>query len=361
MTYIGRLKEPITMLKRIKFYWILLLLIIVSSCKEVKPKEDQVPKLKALIIDGQNNHYVWPKTTMILRDYLKETELFDVDIYRTDTVWLGIKYNKDRPGTLEKYIDEFPLDTVSRVKSVDSLEYVHFDVDFEKYDLIVSNLGAFTAEWPEVSKRKFEKYMNNGGGLVVVHAANNAWGEWDEFNKMIGLGAWGGRDSLSGPYVYYDQKDELQYNYSQGIGGSHGAQYEFLITTREPEHPIMKGLPSHWLHAQDELYDRMRGPFENATILATAHSEVDKNEQTWEPVLKGTGWHVPMLMAIEYGKGKTFHTAMGHFDYSVECVGFMTTFQRGAEWAATGKVTQVIPKDFPSDKKSASRTWKEVK
>jgi hypothetical protein len=26
----------------------------------------------------------------------------------------------------------------------------------------------------------------------------------------------------------------------------------------------------------------------------------------------------------------------------------MTTFQRGTEWAATGKVTQKVPKDFPT-------------
>jgi hypothetical protein len=29
------------------------------------------------------------------------------------------------------------------------------------------------------------------------------------------------------------------------------------------------------------------------------------------------------------------------------CVGFITTLQRGAEWAASGKVTQKIPSDFP--------------
>jgi len=199
--------------------------------------------------------------------------------------------------------------------------------------------------------------MNEGGGLEVVHAANNAWGDWKEFNKMIGLGAWGGRDSISGPYAYYDDNGKIQTDHSKGIAGSHGAEHEFLITSREPEHPIMKDLPIEWLHAQDELYDRMRGPFENATILATAYSDIEKNEQPWEPVLKGSGWNVPMLMAINYGKGRIFHTTLGHFDYSIECVGFMTTLQRGAEWAATGKVTQEVPDDFPSKDKSSSRVW----
>ena len=102
----------------------------------------------------------------------------------------------------------------------------------------------------------------------------------------------------------------------------------------------------------------MRGPFENATILATAYSDVEKNEQAWEPILKGSGWNVPMLMAINYGQGSIFHSTLGHFDYSMECVGFITTLQRGAEWAATGEVSQEVPDDFPSMEKTSSRVLK---
>ena len=35
-------------------------------------------------------------------------------------------------------------------------------------------------------------YVKNGGNLVIVHAANNAFADWPEFNAMIGLGGWGG-------------------------------------------------------------------------------------------------------------------------------------------------------------------------
>jgi len=346
-------------MKKIKFYWILSILVLTLSCDEVKIKDTKSSKLKVLIVDGQNNHYIWPKTSQMMRSYLERTDLFEVDIYRTDTIWLGIKYNKDLPGTVEKYINEFPLDSSKHFISEEPPQTSDINVDFNKYDLIVSNLGEMTAEWPDHTKRKFENYMNEGGGLVVVHAANNAWGDWAEFNKMIGLGAWGDRDSITGSYAYYNDNDEIKIDPSHGICGSHGAQYEYIVTSREPEHPIMKGLPSQWLHAQDEMYDRMRGPFENATILATAYSDVEKNQQSWEPVLKGTGWNVPTLMVINYGKGRIFHTTLGHFDYSMECVGFMTTLQRGAEWAATGEVTQDIPDDFPSKDQSASRSWGE--
>jgi type 1 glutamine amidotransferase len=53
-------------------------------------------------------------------------------------------------------------------------------------------------------------------------------------------------------------------------------------------------------------------------------------------------------MTIHYGNGRVFHTTLGHDPAAMQCVGFIVTFQRGVEWAATGKVTQEVPKDFPT-------------
>jgi len=347
---------------KMRIFWVLLTIIILSGCNNgIKQEESQSSKLKVLILDGQNNHYIWPKSTMIMKRYLEQTDLFEVDINRADTIWLGIKYNQSRSIPLEGYINEYKLDSSVYVISEQPVKTTDFSLDFSKYDLIVSNLGAMTPDWPEATKRNFENYMSKGGGLVVVHAADNAWGDWDEFNKMIGLGAWGNRDSTTGPYVYYDDEGKIQTDPSEGICGSHGLEHEYVITSRAPQHPIMKDLPMKWLHTQDELYDRLRGPFENVTILATAFSDTEKNGQSWEPTLKGTGWNVPTLMAINYGKGRIFHATLGHFDYSMECVGFITTLQRGAEWAATGEVTQSVPTDFPSETETKSRSLNEVK
>ena len=333
--------------------------LILLSCGEKKKEVIEQPpvKLKALIIDGQNNHYVWPKTTMMIKDYLEQTELFTVDIERMDSVWLGIKYNQSRPEAYNSFIEKYPLKDKEYSLSEDPIKTSDFSFDFNDYDLIISNLGERSPLWPEKTRKAFESYMKNGGGFVVIHAANNAWGEWDEFNKMIGLGAWGGRDEKTGPYVYYNDAGELIKDTSEGVCGSHGPEYEFQLTTRAPEHPIMKGLPQKWLHTQDELYERMRGPFENATILATAYADVEKNAPPWNPSVKGLGQHVAQLMAINYGKGRVFHSTLGHFDYSMECIGFITTLQRGAEWAATGAVTQEIPADFPTENETKSKSW----
>ena len=125
---------------------------------------------------------------------------------------------------------------------------------------------------------------------------------------------------------------------SAGKGGHHGAQHPFLVTTRNSQHPITKGMPGQWLHEKDELYDMLRGPAENMTVLATAFASKERG---------GTGRHEPMIFTIDYGQGRVFHTPMGHGIDSQQCVGFITTLQRGAEWAASGKVTQKIPSDFP--------------
>ncbi|MFT6809066.1 MAG: type 1 glutamine amidotransferase [Saprospiraceae bacterium] len=346
--------------------YILITLFIAITCffscaqKSTMTSSEQVT-LNALIIDGENNHGIWPMTTMMLKDYLEETGKFTVAIKRKKYTWQGP--HSDGDPTIgkerrEQLIAEFPLNGGVSTSPVEEPKAdPDFNPDFMKYDLVVTNLGWKASDWPEATKNNFEDFIQNGGGLVVIHAANNSWGDWEAYNKMIGVGGWGGRGEDYGNYAYYDKNDKDQRDPSTGPCGSHGAQQEYLITHRDQNHPITKGLPLKWLHTQDELYDRLRGPAENMTILGTAYSDKEKNGPPWAKDVKGSGRHEPMLSAIEFGKGRVFHNAMGHSDYSMECVGFMTMFQRGAEWAATGKVTQTIPSDFPTAIKSSSRKW----
>lgn len=294
--------------------------------------------MKALIVDGQNNHAVWPKSTIMMKQYLEDSGLFEVEVKRTKFInnhkreesWLPLANAGESEGLEKPQPDP------------------DFSPDFAKYDIVVSNFGHGAADWPEQTRRNFETYMKDGGGLVIVHAANNSWGNWEEFNKMIGLGGWGGRNEKSGPYVYYDADDKIIRDESPGKCGSHGPQSEFLITMRDKEHPITKNLPDFWMHTKDECYSNLRGPAENMTILATAADT---------PELKQAGRNEPMLMTISYGKGRVFHTTLGHDTEAFQGVGFIVTFLRGSEWAATGKVTQEIPKDFPSADKAASRPF----
>ncbi|KAA6439140.1 ThuA domain-containing protein [Dyadobacter flavalbus] len=267
---------------------------------------------KVLIIDGQSNHRNMKEGSVLMKGFLEETGLF------TATIVTAPKKGENMAG---------------------------FNPSFDGYDVILSNYNG--ESWNRATNDAFEQFIQNGGGLVVVHAADNAFPNWEAYNRMIGIGGWEGRNEKSGPYVYFDESQQkIVQDSSAGKGGSHGYQHEFIVKTRVPEHPIMKGLPAEWLHQKDELYDRLRGPAENMIVLATAFSPLEQ---------KGSGRNEPILMTLQYGKGRIFHTTLGHENYSQKCIGFITTLQRGTEWAATGKVTQKVPDNFPTASKGSAK------
>ena len=261
---------------------------------------------KALIITGQNNHN-WKASNPVLKQLLDQTGLFTTEIIITP----------GKGGNMSS-----------------------FDPDFSKYNLVVLDYNGDS--WSEKTKASFLAYVKNGGGVVVYHAADNSFPEWKEYNEIIGLGGWGNRSEKDGPYVYY-KRNELVIDKTAGVGGSHGKRHEYEVKLRNIEHPITKGLPVRWMHGNDELYSQLRGPAQNMEILATAYADSAGG---------GTGRDEPVLMTLGYGKGRIFHTVLGHADQgggpAMQCVGFIVTFQRGAEWAASGKVTQEVPFDFPT-------------
>lgn len=284
---------------------LILLVIFVLSLTSVFSQG----KNSALIIDGQNNHD-WKLTTPYLQAILEDSGIFTVEVLTS-------------PASGE--------------------DLSAFSPKFSEFDVVVLNYNGDS--WPAAAMAAFEEYVKNGGGFVVYHAADNSFPEWKEFNRMIGLGGWGNRDEKDGPYLRWEDGKPVT-DSTPGKAGSHGKRHEYIVENRMPEHPVLKGLNPSWKHTLDELYDSLRGPAENVTLLATAYSD---------PETGGTGKHEPILLTVDYGKGRVFHTVLGHDDVSCSGVGFMTTFARGTEWAATGEVTIPVPPDFPDDQTATSR------
>lgn len=270
------------------------------------------PPIMAMILDGQSGgtYHAWQQVTPVLKKQLEDTGLFHVDVV-TSPVSTG--------------------------------DFSNFKPDFTKYQVVISNYDA--PDWPTDLKASFERYVSSGGGFVSVHAADNAFPGWKAYNDMIGIGGWRGRNQNAGP-LWFFKDGKLVSDTTPGNAGAHGNRLPFQVEARETEHPIMKGLPKRWMHAGDELYNKMRGPGTNMTILATAYSD---------PSNSGTGRDEPMLMVSTFGKGRIFHTTMGHDIPALSCVGFIATFQRGTEWVATGSVTQKVPADFPTPDKVSIR------
>lgn len=320
---------------KIKFILLLLILPLVGLQAQAKP-------IKVMLLTGQTDKYHrWKVTSAYLKAILDHQKIFETD---------------------EVLIPEGP-----------GKEFDDFVPDFSNYQVVVMNLDL--PEWNKKAKTAFVDYVKNGGGVVLVHEADNAFVNWKEFGLIEGLGGWGGqnaypkwkeffqhsklnwngRNERNGPYYYWKDGKYVTDN-SPGFGGKHGKRVPYVVNVRDTKHPITRGLPTKWLHPNDELYGNLRGPAKNIHVLATAFSE---------KALGGTGKEEPVLFTVTYGKGRIFQTVMGHtgndFSDSVEDVGFQVTFSRGVEWAATGKVTQKPPKEFPTETKVLLRTLDKLK
>lgn len=294
--------------------WLGLALLVVSAANAADPSP-----IKVMILTGQMNRYHnWQTSSAIFKRILEQTGRFEVEVVKTPP------RGEDMSG---------------------------FQPPWSDYAAVVLDYDG--EEWPEPAKESFVKYMKEGGGLVLIHSSDNAFPQWSEFLEMSGVGGWGGRDESWGPKVRW-RDGRMVLDDSPG-NAQHPRKHDFQVVTRAPDHPIMRGLPERWMHANDELYSQLRGPAKNLQVLATASADPEK-------LRGGTGENEPMLMTIRYGEGRVFHTTLGHVGTrdqepipSVNCVGFITTLQRGTEWAATGKVTIPIPDDFPSADETSVR------
>ena len=305
--------------------------------------------LRVLIIDGRNNHD-WISTSQALRATLEHTGRFSIEVATAPqpTSPRGLRRPRtDDPARLQQFEGAqktFKELTAPLQQSLNE-RWQDWRPNFAAADVALLNYNGPT--WPEAAQNALIDYVRAGGGLVLIHASNNAFGNWDAFNQMIGLG-W--RKAGFGNALKVKPDTGKPFVGCADCNSGHGAKHPFKVTVRQPDHPIMHDLPTAWLHGTDELYHNMRGPAKNLQVLSSAFSDPQKG---------GTGEHEPITWEVRYGKGRVVVTTLGHFwrgqDWwdSLYCVGFQTILARAAEYAASGKVTIPIPKRFPTAEKTS--------
>jgi type 1 glutamine amidotransferase len=290
----------------------ILLLVLVTATRSLVSQTsvaNRVPlfrkgAIRVLILSGQNNHD-WRSTTPFLEKLLLNTGRFDVRI------------------------NQEPVGMTSDTLAV--------------YDVVVLDYNG--PRWGQTAENALAEFVRSGKGLVAVHGANWAFSglvvladhhvptgimepAWPEYKSMIG-GVWSDQDPASG----------------------HGKRHTFLVKISDLHNPITVGLPGTF-EADDELYHNMHMS-EGVHILATAYDDLKykipqaqkpANPTNWPHLdFNPTGKDEPMLWTVNYGRGRTVYTALGHDVKAMGMPGFSTIFVRSVEWAATGAVREPEP------------------
>jgi type 1 glutamine amidotransferase len=241
-------------------------------------------KIQALIITGQNGHD-WRAVTPLLRQALEDTGVFEVRV------------NEDfREAGAEMLA---PYDVV-----------------------IVNYYGSRKPElrWGDKAEQALVKFVESGKGLVIYHFSLAAFDGWKEWEEMSG-GNW------------------------RPNNGHHSPPHDFNVTIRVPDHPIVQGIRPTFRQHLDELYANLKWQADKSgyQVLATAWDDHKRYMGKARQPTPGEGLDHPMLWVSERGKGRIFVTALGHDMGAVQTPEFVTTFARGSEWAASGKVTIPLP------------------
>ncbi len=249
--------------------------------------------LHILILSGRNNHD-WRTTTPFLRKLLTDTGRFDVRVC------------------------EEPEGLTGETLAV--------------YDAVVVDYCG--PRWGASTEKAVEGFIRAGKGMVVVHGASYTFSglelladghvrtgimepPWPEYRHMVG--------------GYWPERPPKQF---------HGQRHSFDVRIVMKDHPIVQGMGDTFV-ATDELYHQMTW-LPEAHVIATAFDDTR---------FGGTGRDEPLLSVVQYGKGRVFYIALGHEIPAMSETGFITTFVRGTEWVASGKVT--LPPDI-GERKSPS-------
>jgi type 1 glutamine amidotransferase len=286
---------------------ILALLCLTGTRIEGGDNDDHRGIIKVLIVDGFSNHD-WEATTKAISSILHRDEEIEIHI--------------------------------STVPNENTDSWKEWKPPFNNYAVVIQNTNDISKEgsWPEPAKRSLESYIANGGGMLVFHSANNAFPDWVEYNRMIGLG-W--RNKEFGPAIVVKDDKPVTIPAGEGDHTGHGERVDAVIT-RMGEHPVHRGLPKEWMAADIEVYRYARGPAENISILSYA-----KDAET--------GLNFPTEWVVEYDKGRIYNSTFGHYWHNlpedppgIRCIGFRTLLHRATRWLAGAEITEDAPDNFPS-------------
>lgn len=292
----------------------LFLVFIMMACLlDSAPKNDKL-LINVLIVDGFSNHD-WKATTQDILSIVAADKQIRCE--------------------------------VSTIPPLHTDEWGAWLPDFSQYDVVIQNTTDIGVDgaWPQPAQSALEDFMSKGGGLYIFHSANNAFPDWDAYNRMIGLG-W--RPKNFGPAIQVIDGQTILIPAGKGGGTGHGPRVDALVT-RLNDHPIHVGLPKQWMAADLEIYRYARGPAENLTVISYARDAK-------------TQMNFPVEWVIQYKAGRVYNSTYGHHWHNqkemppgMRCAAFQTILLRAIYWLSGAMPAAETPSDFPSKTKTSIR------
>ena len=243
-------------------------------------------KEQLLLIDGKNPHHNWQETSAQVKTILES---------------------------------HFAITHMTHSEA----EWQTKDVYFADYKAVILN---YWGKWPESLFKKLDSYLQKGGGLVTIHSALASFPEKKNFAEMVGL-KWQG--IKEGKRVYLDDSLQLvTVEAGEGVRCGHSKQHEFELSSTAKS--FLKGhVECNPKHHKDEMYYALRGPAANLSIEAFAKSPNTKKNE-------------PLVWTVNYGKGRSFVTALGHSAHAMQSEVFTKTLLHGTAWAAGSSLSESV-------------------
>ncbi|PKP94815.1 MAG: ThuA domain-containing protein [Alphaproteobacteria bacterium HGW-Alphaproteobacteria-16] len=262
----------------------------------VDPKEDRI---RLLIISGENSYeHDWTGVNNLLREQLQDTKRFDVRV-----------------------VEDFDHGTLAQLK--------RYDVVLLNYSSRWNYSDKEQHLWSTSARQALYDYVKQGGGLVAYHSSFT-WGQdQDEYHRMVGAVMDPGKSRRSPVDA-------------------------FRVKTVDREHPVTAGLREYMWTFNEDMYTNMKfHPDAKIRVLVTARDEAAAYAprlagpkyppEAYTPerlkAMGGVDADHPQVWVQDYGKGRVFSITLGHGPDTLMYDPLRTLMARGAEWAATGKVT----------------------
>ncbi len=242
------------------FYCLIFSLLITAGAFAMPSHRASKKPICVLIVTGMDHPaHDWRKTTEALKGEL----------------------TKDLRMKVEVLEDPYRLDSV----------------ELKRYDVVFLNFNNWQKPDPGAkAEENLKQFVARGGGLVLMHFACGAFGNWSEFPNLAGR--------------VWDRKN------------THDPLGYFRVELVNKLHPVTSGMESY--DTDDELYICLTGD-KPVELLAEARSKI-------------TGYSHPMAFVFTYGKGRVFHTTLGHNAYAIHVAGTAELIRHGVIWAARQSV-----------------------